>query len=82
MRALSAEKTIEEDPVRLSHWRRVEDRIVLMPRLRRRSITRDVPPSKVFTESSLAAGEEFEHPRFTKDPRDWSRINEILSDIL
>lgn len=45
MRALSAEKTVKEDPVRLPHWRRRrEDRIVLKCRdyIVDRSITRDV----------------------------------------
>lgn len=68
MRALSAEKTIEEDPVRLSHWRRVEDRIVLMPRLRRRSITRDVPPRRRSFESFhgklLSDGRRIRTPAF------------------
>lgn len=38
MRALSAEKTVKEDPVRLPHWRRGRSDCIKMPRLHRRSI--------------------------------------------
>ena len=80
MRALSAEKTVKEDPVRLPHWRRGRSDCIKMPRLHRRSIDNpgcgdvfllDDDRSKVLTESSLSWWAKNSNIRVSRKIHDW-----------